>query len=137
MKKISKGMGMLHYGIRYFPQIMVQSMYGSIIEPHFRFCCSVSGVCDATTLNKLQKLQNRAVRIATNSPYGAPSQPLLDKIGWQTIWELIDMEPARMMYRSGQQIMKHPNTLQVCSKSCLNIPLGSFAILKLTLICLS
>ena len=75
-------------------------MYKSIIEPHFRLCCSVWGVCRATALNKLQRLQNRAARIATSSPYDAPSQPLLGKLGWQTIRELIDMETATMVYRS-------------------------------------
>ena len=58
------------------------------------------GVCSAITLSKLQKLQNRAGRIATNSPYDATSQPLLGKLGWQTIRELIDMETYRMVYRS-------------------------------------
>ena len=85
---------------RYFPLTTVQSMYKSIIESHFRFCCLVWGVCSATALNKLEKLQNRAARIATSSPYDAPSQPLLEKLGWQTIRELIDMETATMVYRS-------------------------------------
>ena len=51
-------------------------------------------------MNKLQKLQNRAARIAISSPYDAPSQPFLGKLGWQTIRELIDMETATMEYRS-------------------------------------
>ena len=75
-------------------------MYRSIIEPHFRFCCSVWGVCRGTALNKLQKLQNRATRIASKSPYDARSQSLLEKLGWQTIRELIDIETATMVYRS-------------------------------------
>ena len=75
-------------------------MYRSIIEPHFRFCCSVWGVCSGAALNKLQKLQNRAAKIATNSPYDARSQPLLEKLGWQTIRELINIETAMMAYSS-------------------------------------
>ena len=58
IKQISSGIGMLRHGKRYFPLTTVQSMYRSIIEPHFRCCCSVWGVCNATALNKLQKLQN-------------------------------------------------------------------------------
>ena len=100
IKKISSGIGMLRHGNRYFPLTTVQSMYRSIIEPHFRFCCSLWGVCSATALNKLQRLQNRAARIATSSPYDAPSQPLLEKLRWQTIREIIDMETAMMVYQS-------------------------------------
>ena len=81
IKKISRGIGMLRYRKKYIPLTTARSMYRSIIEPHFRFCCSVWGVCSGTALNKLQKLQNRAARIATNSPYDAPSQPLLEKLG--------------------------------------------------------
>ena len=51
-------------------------------------------------MNKLQKLQNRAARIDTSSPYDEPSQPLLEKLGWQAIRELIDMETSTMVYRS-------------------------------------
>ena len=75
-------------------------MNRSIVEPHFSFCCSVWGVYSATTRDKLQKLQNRAARIATNSPYDAPSQPLLEKLGWQPIKALIKLEIAMMVYRS-------------------------------------
>ena len=90
---------MLRHGKRCLPLTTSQSMYKSIIEPHFRFCCSVWEVCSATALNKLQKLQSRTARIATSSPYDAPSQPLPEKLGWQTMRELIDMETAKMVHR--------------------------------------
>ena len=75
-------------------------MYRSIIEPNTRFHCSVWGVCRATALHKLQRLHNRAAGIATNSPYDAPPQPLLEKLGWQSIRELINIETTMMVYRS-------------------------------------
>ena len=100
IKEISSGIGMLRHGKRYVPLTTVQSMYKSVIEPQFRFCCSVRGVCSATALNKLQRLQNRAARIPASSPYDAPSQPLLEKLGGQTIRELVDVETATMAYRS-------------------------------------
>ena len=85
---------MLRHGKIYLPLTTPQSMCKSITEPHFRFCCSVSGVCSATALNKLQKLQNRAASVATSSPYDAPSRPLPEKPGWQTIKDFIDTETA-------------------------------------------
>ena len=39
--KISRAMGMLRYGKKYLPLDMVKNMYTSIVEPHFRNCCSV------------------------------------------------------------------------------------------------
>ena len=41
IKKISRGIGMLRDGKRYLPLTTRHSIYKSIIEPHFRFCCSV------------------------------------------------------------------------------------------------
>ena len=99
-KKISKGIGMLRYAKRYLPLTTIQSMYRSLIEPYFRSCCSVWGVCSTTALNRLQKLQNRAARIATSSPYDASSQPLLKELGWPTVKELIETETARIVFRS-------------------------------------
>ena len=48
----------------------------SLIETYFRCCCPVWGCVVTTTLQTLQKLQNRAVRVATNSRFDAPSELL-------------------------------------------------------------
>ena len=66
----------------------------------FRYCCLVLGSCGASALAKLQKLQNRAARIVTNSPYDASALPLIGSLGWLTIRELIDFETSKMVYKS-------------------------------------
>ena len=50
----------------------------------------VSGCIGTTTLQKLQKLQNRAARVVTNSCFDAPSEPLIQQLGWLSIEELIE-----------------------------------------------
>ena len=75
-------------------------LYRSLIEPYFRYCCPVWGSCSASALDKLQKLQNRAARIVTNSPYDASALPLIGSLGWLTIRELIDFETSKMVYKS-------------------------------------
>ena len=57
-------------------------MYGSIIEPNLRYCCTVWGCCTKTDLIRLQSLQNGAARIVTNSGYDAHSLPLIKGLGW-------------------------------------------------------
>ena len=66
-------------------QLEGSSMYTGIVEPHFRYCCSVWGCCGLTEINHLQKLQNRAARIITGSRYDAPGLPLVKRLGWKTI----------------------------------------------------
>ena len=100
ISRISRAMGMLEYAKKYLPLDTVKNMYTSIVEPHFRNCCSVWGCCGETLLDKLQKLQNRAARIVTNSSYDASSLPLIGTLGWLTIREMIEFETATTVYRS-------------------------------------
>ena len=48
----------------------------------------------------LQKLQNRAARIVSGSPYDAPSVPLRKELGWLSIKEMIVKETSTMVYKS-------------------------------------
>ena len=75
-------------------------MYTGIVEPHFRYCCSVWGCCGLTEINHLQKLQNRAARIITGSRFDAPGLPFVKRLGWETIDELISSESNIMVVKS-------------------------------------
>ena len=74
------------------PKETLQSLYKGIMEPHFRYCCSVWGCAGSSEINQLQKLQKRAARIITNSSFDAPSRPLIEKLGWKTVDQLISSE---------------------------------------------
>ena len=87
---------MLPYAKRYLPLVSVQAMYKSLIEPHFRYLFPVWGAAGITALQKLQKIQNRAARIVTYSPYDAHSEPLTQILGWATIKQLIESETAKV-----------------------------------------
>ena len=43
MKKISKGIGILRYAKQHLPPATIGTMYRSLIEPYFRYCCPVWG----------------------------------------------------------------------------------------------
>ena len=100
IKKNSHGIGMLRLAKHYLPLETVQMMYRSLLEPYFRYCCPVRGSASSTNLNKLQKLQNRAARIVTNSPYDAHSEPLMKELDWLTIKQLIDTETVKVIYKA-------------------------------------
>ena len=75
-------------------------LYQRLVEPHFRFCCSVWGTCGITTRCTLEKLQNRAIRIITDSLYDAPAKPLLRLLRLHNIAEMIWQESASMVYKA-------------------------------------
>ena len=91
---------MLKYAKKYLPLDTVKNMHTSIVEPHFRNCCSVWGCCGEILLDKQQKLQNCVARIVTNSSYNASSLPLNGSLGWLTIKEMIVFETATPVYKS-------------------------------------
>ena len=75
-------------------------MHLSIVQPHFSYCCSVWGCFGATKLTNLQKLQNRAARIVTGSPFDTSVAPLLQRLGWPSIDKPIYRETCTTVFKS-------------------------------------
>ena len=89
----------LKYAKSFLPMEALKTLYRGIVEPHFRYCCFVWGCCGSVEISHLQKLQNRAARVITNSSFDAPSKPLIHKLGWKTIEELINCETKTMVFK--------------------------------------
>ena len=100
INKVSRSAGILPLAKRYLPLKTVQMLYRSLIEPYFRYCCPIWGSASSANLKRLQKLQNRAASIVTDSPYDAHSEPLIKKLVWLTIKQLIDTETVKIVYKA-------------------------------------
>ena len=94
--KVSRAIGFLKHVKKFLTRATLENLYTGIVEPHFRCCCSVWGCCGSTEINQLQKLQNRAARIVTNSSFDTPSRPLIARLGWKTI----SCESKTMVFKS-------------------------------------
>ena len=64
IKKISRALGVIRLAQNVLPLTTFQTLYKSIVEPYFRFCCPFWGSCGVNVLGKLHARQNRAARIA-------------------------------------------------------------------------
>ena len=100
--------GFLKHAGNFLPQDTLKTLYTGIVQPHFRYCCTVWGCCGKTELNHLQNPQNRAARIVTNSSYDTRSKPLFNKLEWKTIEELIADETKMKVFKSLNDL--DPNT---------------------------
>ena len=61
-------------------------LYRSLVEPYFKYDNTVWGLCNDNLIGKLQLLQNRAVRIITDTSYDSADHPLLlTELGWLKI----------------------------------------------------
>ena len=94
--KALQALGLVKHAKKFLPSGDLQKIYRGIVEPHFSYCCSVWGYCSETKINSLQKIQNRATRITTNSPCDASAVPLLQNLGWQSIKDLIRKETTTL-----------------------------------------
>ena len=83
IKKANCGISMLRCARPYLPLEVLQALYRSLIECHFRDEDIVLGNCGETLLNKLLMVQNRAARIIAESDYDAPSESLVLELGWR------------------------------------------------------
>ena len=61
---------------------------------------------------KIEKLQNRAVRIIAFSPYNAPTSPLLKQLKLPSIQDMIQHETIGMLYKAiNNQALKYLSVL--------------------------
>ena len=98
--KVSRAVGFWKHAKSFLPKETLKTLYTGIVEPHFQYCCSVWGCCGSMEPDQLEKLQNRAARVITNSRFDAPSRPLIQELGWKTIEELINGETKTMVFKS-------------------------------------
>ena len=98
--KVVRAIGYIKYARKFLPRETLRMLYLGLVEPHFRYCCSVWGSCGTVLRQKIEKLQNRAVRIITFSPYNAQTSPLLKHLKLPSIQDMIQQETVGMVYKA-------------------------------------
>ena len=98
--KVSKRIGMIRRMKAFVPQSTLISVYNSIILSHFDYCSLVWDIGNAYSLERLQKLQNRAARvIITGKSYDVRSRDILKELCWQTLMERWANNKAILMHK--------------------------------------
>ena len=85
IRKVSAGIGTLRRIKKIVPREHLISVYKSIIEPYFDYCCLVWDAIGTSLAERLQKLQNRAARVITSATYLKRS--LRKELGWLNLQE--------------------------------------------------
>lgn len=84
--KVSRALGFLKYAKKFLPREALRTLYTSIVEPHFRYCCSAWGCCGITGMSQLQKLQNRAQPNHNKQQLWCPKQTTYWKTRLEDHW---------------------------------------------------
>ena len=83
-KSISSGIGALKRLRSFINEDTAILLYRALVGPHFEYCCPVWDGLSNELADKLQKLQNRALRVITKSGYYPSATALRARLGWVT-----------------------------------------------------
>ena len=99
-KKVASGIGAIKRIRHLVPQATLLLIYQALIQPHFDYFNIVWGNCGITLQNKVQKLQNRAACVLTNSNYDADAGHLFELLRWKNPVSQPQIQKAIVVYKS-------------------------------------
>ena len=99
-KKVSSGIGSIKRISHCVPPATLYNIYHGLAQSRFEHCSVVWGNCAKTLPDKLQRLQNRAVRVLIHTSYVADANQLLKELGWDNLETRRQKLKAEMVYKS-------------------------------------
>lgn len=98
-KKVAKKIGFLARISRKLPIQHRILLYKSIISPHFEYCPSILFTCGENEFGKLQKLQNRAMRVILKCRKTTSISSMLDALCWMSVKQRIVYQTLMLVFR--------------------------------------
>ena len=93
--KISRVVGIMNRLKHFLPHSALKLMYNSLINRNFQFCTTAWGY----QLNRLSKLQKRAIRIMCNAKYKAHTEPLFKENKLFTIEDIFKLNCLKFYHK--------------------------------------
>ena len=98
-KKVNKGLNVMRRLRDFFDIKILTTIYQTLVQTYFDYCSQVWGGFGTTLCDKLQRLQNRAVRIITKSGYEVRSVNLLNQLGLPNLEARRNQQLNILMYK--------------------------------------
>ena len=99
-KIVSSGIGALKRLRPFICEDTAILLYRALIEPYFDYCCPVWDGLSNELADKLQKLQNRAIRVITNSDYYSSATALRGELGWDNLCTRRKKQKLKLMFKT-------------------------------------
>ena len=103
--KVSKHIGILRRIKHKIPVTLLKSLYYTLINPYFNYCNIIWATSSSVALDKLFRLQKRAIRLVANSDWNAHSAPLFLDLKVLTIHQLNLLQVASFMYKVNNNLL--------------------------------
>lgn len=84
-KKIGKKIGFFSRIRKRMSTLCAINVYNTIIKPHFEYCSTIIYLGNITMIDRLQKLQNKAMRIILKCHWLTPIASMLSMLKWLSI----------------------------------------------------
>lgn len=81
-------------------------LYNSFIEPHFRYLITCWGNTSIALINKLQRLQNKAIKTIFGMNFYVPSEEIYKSLPYLKICELKILEQTKLIYAIQNKLLK-------------------------------
>ena len=96
--KISKAVGILYRLKTIYPQLVLQTLYNTLILPYFNYCILVWGAT-INEGNPLHLLQKNALRLIFNSNYIAHTEPICKKLRLLKLTDMFSIAVWKFYYK--------------------------------------
>ena len=114
VSKLSKSIGISSKLCYVLPSSTLHLLYFSLVHPHLLYGLPLWGSTFSSYLAKLQRLQNKAIRIISNS-FSSSITPQFHKLGILKIHDLYTYEISKLMHQHSKQLL--PSGLLSCFNS--------------------
>ena len=79
-------------------QPVLAKLVQTVVIPHLSYCAPIWGALCKNQRQRLQKVMNRAARMVTKTPRSAHITPVLERLGWKLIEDMIKHKNAMLVY---------------------------------------
>ena len=90
-------------------------VYNTIIAPHIQYCSTILFLSNKTQLERIQKLQNKCMKIILRKKWRTHSNELLDELDWLSVKQQIEKDVLVFIYKIRHNML--PSYLTNCFQS--------------------
>ena len=76
-----------------------RTLYNALVLPHFDYCSVVWHSCGTTLSQKIERVQNYAMRVILGKPPLTPSESLRQELGWTTLQQRREIKMLLQVHR--------------------------------------
>lgn len=97
-KKIAKKIGFFKRIRNKLTTMCAINIYNAIIKPHFEYCSTILFLCDKQSIERLQKLQNKAMRSIIRCNRFTSIKLMLDTLLWLNVKQRLELNVLLFIY---------------------------------------